>query len=259
MLKQKTIVVMPAYNAADTLERTINDIPFTYVDEIILVDDASQDRTVEWARQLGKAHLHLTLDKHIAEQASDKILFTIAPQIKNGGYGSNQKRCYHLALEHGADIVVMLHPDYQYDPKLIKYFIEFIHDGYFHVMLGSRIRSRKEALDGGMPLYKYVANRFLSGVENIMSGRVLSDWHTGMRAYKKEVLKDINFDSFSDDFIFDTQMLFAVIEKGYLMGDIPVPVRYFKEASSINFSRSLKYGLLTLWETAKFGFRKLRG
>ena len=150
----------------------------------------------------------------------------------------------------------MLHPDYQYDPRLIKHFVDFIREGYFDVMLGSRIRSRKETLAGGMPMYKYFSNRFLTIIENIMSGQNLSEWHTGMRAYSSEVLKNIDFNNFSDDFVFDSQLLFATIKKGYIIGEIPVPVRYFKEASSINFRRSLKYGLQTLFIALKFPFSR---
>ncbi|NLE07328.1 MAG: glycosyltransferase family 2 protein [Parcubacteria group bacterium] len=238
----KVVVVMPAYNAEATLEKTFRDIPFDYVDEIILVDDASKDKTVELANK-------------IKDNYKNKP-FTIVVHTKNKGYGGNQKKCYDLALNNGADIIIMLHPDYQYDPKLVKYFREFIENGYFDVMLGSRIRGRQEALRGGMPLYKYFANRFLTFIENIVSGRNLSEWHTGMRAYKREVLNNIDYSSFSDDFVFDTQMLFRIVEKGYSIGEIPVPVRYFEDSSSINFSRSLKYGLVTLWETFKFLNRK---
>lgn len=236
----KTIVVMPAYNAENTLERTIGDIPLDCVDEIIVVDDASRDRTVDVANSIAKSRPYVTLLTH----------------TENKGYGGNQKDCYRAALDHGAEIIIMLHPDYQYDPKLVKYFREFIEDGYFDVMLGSRIRSREEALSGGMPLYKYVANRALSLFENVISGRNLSEWHTGMRAYTREVLDAVDYGRFSDDFVFDTQMLFAIIEKGYWIGDIPVPVRYFKDSSSIGFSRSVRYGLATLWEAAKFLERK---
>jgi len=231
----KTIVVLPGYNAGQTLEKTVNDIPKEAVDEIILVDDASNDDTVEVARRLG-----LTVVRH----------------ENNTGYGGNQKTCYQLALSHGADIIVMLHPDYQYDPKLVKYFVEFIANGYFDVMLGSRIRTRKEALLGGMPRYKYFANRFLTIFENIVSGQNLSEWHTGMRAYKCEVLENIDFMKNSDDFVFDSQILFQIIERGYKIGEIPVPVKYFKEASMINFKRSLKYGLGTVATALKFLVRK---
>jgi len=252
----RTIVVMPAYNAAETLQKTISDIPFDYIDEIIVVDDASGDNTIEVARSIGLGHPRLTMTTQVTESGSDKILLSIERIEKNVGYGGNQKRCYSLALDHGADIVIMLHPDYQYDPKLIKHFVEFIGEGYFDVMLGTRIRSRKEALSGGMPRYKYYSNRMLSFIQNIASGLVLSEWHTGMRAYTRDVLIDMKYDSFSNDFIFDTQALFAIVENGYTIGDIPVPVKYFAEASSINFMRSARYGVLTLWETAKYLFRK---
>ena len=228
-------IVLPAYNAEKTLRKTYNEIPSKYRNNVILVDDASHDRTTNLAKKL---NLHVHRHKN------------------NRGYGGNQKSCYRLALKRGADIIVMLHPDYQYDPKLIKYFVEMIKNDYFDVMLGSRIRSRQEALDGGMPKYKYYSNRFLTIIENTLSGHNLSEWHTGMRAYSSEVLKSIKFNQFSDDFVFDSQMLFAIIEKGYTIGEIPVPVRYFSEASSINFKRSLKYGLQTVAEAFKYYIRK---
>ena len=234
--KLKTIVVLPAYNAEKTLEKTVREIPKEVVEEIILVDDESHDQTVKIARKL-----NLTVFRH----------------HKNRGYGANQKTCYLLALKHHPDIVVMLHPDYQYDPKIIKYFVEFISEGRFDVMLGSRIRSRHETLTSGMPLYKYLGNRFLTIIENFVSGYNLSEWHTGMRAYKREVLENIDFLKNSDDFLFDSQILFQIIEKGYRIGEIPVPVRYFPEASSINFKRSLKYGLGTLAVAAKFLAKKI--
>ena len=234
--KLKTIVVLPAYNAEKTLKKTVREIPQEVVEEIILVDDKSHDKTVKIAQKL-----NLTVFRH----------------RKNRGYGANQKTCYLLALKHHPDIVVMLHPDYQYDPKIIKYFVEFISEDRFDVMLGSRIRSRHEALAGGMPLYKYLGNRFLTIIENFVSGYNLSEWHTGMRAYKREVLENIDFLKNSDDFLFDSQILFQIIEKGYRIGEIPVPVRYFPEASSINFKRSLKYGLGTLTVAAKFLVKKV--
>ncbi len=246
---------MPAYNAEATLQNTISDIPFDFIDEIILVDDASVDKTIEKAKSSVASHPRLTTSLDENKNNINKILFTIVHHDRNKGYGGNQKKCYRLAIEHGADIVVMLHPDYQYDPKLIKYFVEFLREGYFDVMLGSRIRSRREAVSGGMPRYKYFANRILSLIENLASGRNLSEWHTGMRAYKKEVLQNIDFEKFSDDFVFDTQMLFALVRGNYIIGDIPVPVRYFREASSINFKRSVTYGFQTLWETLKFVIR----
>ncbi len=233
---KKIIVVLPAYNAADTLEITVRDIP-DIVDEIILVDDKSKDETVEIAKRLG--------------------LFVFA-RDKNGGYGANQKNCYRLALQHGADIVIMIHPDYQYDPRLINYFVEFIADDHFDVVLGTRIRSRQEALAGGMPKYKYFFNRLLTIFENLVSGYNLSEWHTGMRAYKREVLEVISWQNNSDNFVFDSQVLFQIVGKKFRIGEIPAPVRYFKEASSINFWRSLAYGVGTLWVALKyfFGFFK---
>jgi len=221
---QKIIVVLPAYNAAKTLAKTVSDLP-SLVDKIILVDDFSHDETVQIAQDLG-----LNIVRH----------------PRNQGYGGNQKSCYQAALDQGADIVVMIHPDYQYDPKLVKYFAEFIADGYFDVMLGTRIRSRREALAGGMPLYKYLFNRFLTMIENLVSGLNLSEWHTGMRAYRREVLENINWRNNSNDFVFDSQILFQITARRYRIGEIPVPVRYFPEASSINFWRSCRYGLSTL-------------
>jgi glycosyltransferase involved in cell wall biosynthesis len=234
--KSKVVVVLPAYHAEKTLEQTVKDIPPGSVDEIILVDDASRDRTVEIARSL-----NLIVERH----------------PMNRGYGGNQKTCYKLALARGADIVVMLHPDYQYDPKLIPHFVAFIREGYFDVMLGTRIRTRKEALDGGMPKYKYFANRILTLFENIVTGQNLSEWHTGMRAYRREVLECIDFEKNSDDFVFDSQVLFQIIEHGFKIGEIPVPVRYFPEASSINFVRSLRYGFGTVWTALRYIGRRL--
>ena len=233
--KTKVIVVLPAYHAEKTLEQTVREIPKRCVHEIILVDDASSDQTVALARKLS-----LRVEQH----------------EMNKGYGANQKTCYRLALQRGADIVVMLHPDYQYDPKLIPHFVDFIQHDYFDVMLGTRIRTRREALAGGMPPYKYFANRVLTIIENIVSGQNLSEWHTGMRAYKRSVLEQIDFMNNSDDFVFDTQVLFQIVERGFRIGEIPVPVRYFPEASSINFARSVRYGMDTLGEAGKFLLRK---
>ncbi|OIO38736.1 MAG: glycosyl transferase family 2 [Candidatus Omnitrophica bacterium CG1_02_49_10] len=237
MERPKVIVVLPAYNAEKTLRQTVSDIPRDAINEIILVDDCSRDKTAHLAKEMG---------------------LTVFAHAKNDGYGANQKTCYRTALEHGADIVVMLHPDYQYDPKLIKHFVAFISEGYFDVMLGSRIRTRSEALLGGMPAYKYYANRFLSVIENIVTGQKLSEWHTGMRAYRREVLEGIDFMANSNDFVFDTQVLFQVVEKGFRIGEISVPVRYFPEASSIGFARGMRYGLSTLSVALRYLFRRKR-
>jgi len=234
----KVVVVLPAYNAEQTLAQTVADIPREVVAEIILVDDGSSDATLAVAEGLG---------------------LVVHPHPKNEGYGANQKTCYQLALARGADIIVMLHPDYQYDPKLIKHFVDFIAGGYFDVMLGSRIRTRKEALAGGMPPYKYLANRLLTIFENMVSGQNLSEWHTGMRAYRREVLESIDFRSNSDDFVFDSQVLFQVVAGGWRIGEIPVPVRYFPEASSIGFKSSLRYGLETVFVAVRYLFRRWLG
>lgn len=223
----KVIAVMPAYNAAKTLRKTYKDIPKGVVDKVILVDDSSRDRTVKLAKKLG-------------------LQVVVHPQ--NRGYGGNQKTCYTLALSEGADIVVMIHPDYQYDSSLTGELVRPIIQNRFDVMLGSRIRTRGEAIKGGMPLYKYISNRFLTLVENLILGQNLSEYHTGFRAYKKEILRKIPFHKYSDDFVFDQQILFGAIARGARIGEIPVPVRYFPEASSINFSRSLNYGISILWD-----------
>lgn len=235
MKNLKVIVVFPAYFAEKTLEQTIKDVPKEIVHEMILVDDCSRDQTVAVAQRLG-----LTVHRH----------------EKNTGYGGNQKTCYQLALDRGADIIVMLHPDYQYDPRLIRYFVDYISDDYFDVMLGTRIRSRREALAGGMPRYKYFANRVLSLFQNIVTGQNLSEWHTGMRAYKREVLESIDFMKNSDDFVFDSQVLFQIVAKGFRIGEIPVPVRYLPESSSINFRRSLRYGFGTVLAALRYLFSR---
>jgi glycosyltransferase involved in cell wall biosynthesis len=227
----KIIVVLPAYNAESTLEATCRDIPPAVVDETILVDDCSQDNTVALARKLG---------------------LTVIEHEQNRGYGANQKTCYRAALDRGADLVIMLHPDYQYDARLLPHFIGFLETGVCDVVLGSRIRTRREALDGGMPVYKYLANRVLTIIENVCLGQNLGDFHTGFRAYTAEVLKTTPWETNSDDFVFDTQFLVQAVYFGFRIGDVPVPVRYFAEASSINLVRSAKYGLQTLWTVAKY-------
>lgn len=227
----RVIAVMPAYNAEATLARTLSDIPPGSVEEILLVDDCSRDRTAEVARSLG---------------------LTVIQHEKNTGYGGNQKTCYRTALDRGADIVVMIHPDYQYDSRVIPLAAELIRLGNCDVILGSRIRTRREALDGGMPSWKYLANRCLTIFENIALGQNLGDFHSGFRAYRREVLEKIPWERNSDDFVFDTQFLAQAVHFGFRLGDIPVPVRYFDEASSINFRRSVRYGLLTLWVMMQF-------
>ncbi|HID21040.1 MAG TPA: glycosyltransferase family 2 protein, partial [Planctomycetaceae bacterium] len=203
---------MPAYNAATTLRRTVGDIPDGAVDEIILVDDASTDDTVAVARELG---------------------LTVIEHRQNRGYGANQKTCYRTALERGADYIVMIHPDYQYDARLIPVAVEVLRLGICDCVLGSRIRTRREALEGGMPVWKYVANRVLTITENIALGQNLGDFHSGFRAYRRVVLETIPFEVNSDDFVFDSQFLVQAVYFGFKLGDIPVPVRYFDEASSI--------------------------
>ena len=219
---KRVIVVMPAYNAAATLKQTLDEIPMDLVDEVVLCDDASKDNTVNEAERLGIKHIiiHKT----------------------NKGYGGNQKSLYNKALELKGDIVIMLHPDYQYTPKLIPSMVNIIGEGLYPVVLGSRILG-KGALKGGMPLYKYIANRFLTLSQNLLVNYKLSEYHTGYRAFSREVLESINFNSNSDDFIFDNQMLSQIIFAKFDIGEVTCPTKYFEEASSINFTRSSKYGL----------------
>ena len=219
---QKIIVVLPAYNAMQTLEKTYNEIPFDIVDDVILVDDRSTDNTVEVATNIGI--------KHIISHETNK------------GYGGNQKSCYRKALELQADIVVMLHPDYQYTPLLLTSMCHIIANDVYPVVLGSRILG-KGALLGGMPLYKYIFNRCLTLAQNILINQKLSEYHTGYRAYKREVLENILFENNSDDFVFDNEVISQIFMKGYQIAEITCPTKYFEEASSINFSRSMKYGL----------------
>jgi glycosyltransferase involved in cell wall biosynthesis len=217
----KIVVVMPAYNAARTIERTYREIPLDLVDEVIVTDDASHDETVEIARRLG---LHTLVHE------------------RNRGYGGNQKTCYTEALRLGADVVVMLHPDYQYTPKLIPAMISMITDGPFQVVLGSRVLGGR-ALSGGMPLYKYVSNRALTAFQNLLCGAKLSEYHTGYRAFAREVLESLPLNENSDDFVFDNQMLAQILLAGFEVGEVSCPAAYFEEASSINFRRSMRYGL----------------
>jgi glycosyltransferase involved in cell wall biosynthesis len=222
ILGKKLVIVLPAYNAELTLRRTYNEIPFDIVDEVVLVDDASRDKTIEVAREIGINH--------------------IIRHENNKGYGGNQKSCYDKALEAGGDIVVMLHPDYQYTPKLIHSMAYLIAHDVFPVVLGSRILG-KGALRGGMPVYKYIFNRCLTFAQNILISQKLSEYHTGYRAFSKEVLLGINYHANSDDFVFDNQMLSQIVYEGFEIAEITCPTKYFEEASSINFRRSMKYGL----------------
>ena len=228
--KKKVVVVMPAYNAEKTLKATYAEIPRDIVDEVILVDDASRDETVKLSKKLGiktLVHLH------------------------NRGYGANQKTCYQAALRSKADIVIMLHPDYQYTPKLIPSMAYLLESGVYDVVLGSRILGG-QALQGGMPFYKYVSNRFLTLVQNWLMGAKLSEYHTGYRAYTRRVLESVPIEKDSDDFIFDNQILSQVLYLGFRVAEITCPAKYFAEASSINFLRSAKYGLGCLWTALQY-------
>ena len=218
---KKIVVVMPAYNAAKTIEQTYREIPLDLVDEVVVTDDASPDETVEVARRLG---LHTLVHE------------------RNRGYGGNQKTCYAEALRLGADVVVMLHPDYQYTPKLLPAMIGLIADGPYDVVIASRILGGR-ARAGGMPLYKYAANRLLTATQNLLSGAKLSEYHTGYRAFSREVISSLPLLENSDDFVFDNQMLGQILHAGFAIGEISCPAAYFEDASSINFRRSLRYGL----------------
>jgi glycosyltransferase involved in cell wall biosynthesis len=233
---KKVVVVMPAYNAAKTLEKTLLEVPKGLVDEVILCDDASKDNTAELAKSIGIEH--------------------IIVHPKNRGYGGNQKSLYNKALELNADIVIMVHPDYQYTPLLIPSMVNIIGEGLYPVVLGSRILG-KGALKGGMPIYKYIANRFLTAFQNLLVNYKLSEYHTGYRAFSSDVLKGINFNGNSDDFIFDNQMLSQIIYKGYDIAEVTCPTKYFEEASSINFTRSSKYGLGVMWVSIKHLLNKI--
>jgi glycosyltransferase involved in cell wall biosynthesis len=228
---KKIAVVLPAFNAEKTLERTYGEIPMDIVDDVILTDDKSNDSTVEIARKLGIRH--------------------IISHEENKGYGANQKTCYNNALELGADIIIMLHPDYQYTPKLIHSMSYLIANGLYKVVLGSRILGRG-AVKGKMPYFRYFFNRVLTLIQNILLKQKLSEYHTGYRAYSREVLEKISFNTNSDDFVFDNQVLAQIIYKGYDIGEISCPTRYFPEASSINFGRSIVYGFGVLSTSFKY-------
>ncbi len=233
---KKIVVVMPAYNAAKTIERTYREIPLDLVDEVLVTDDASPDDTVRVSRSLG--------------------LPTVVHDF-NRGYGGNQKTCYAEALKLGADVVIMLHPDYQYTPALIPAMIGLITDGPFDVVLGSRVLGGR-ALAGGMPRYKYVANRLLTAAENLLLGAKLSEYHTGYRAFSREVLESLPLLENSDDFVFDNQMLAQILLAGFKVGEVSCPAAYFEEASSINFRRSVRYGFGVLWVSLQ-GFLQRHG
>lgn len=219
---QKVIVVFPAYNASATLEKTYKEIPFDIVDEVVLVDDCSKDDTVEVAKRIGIQH--------------------VIEHENNRGYGGNQKSCYAKALELGGDIVIMVHPDYQYTPLLIRSMVSIIAEGLYPVVMASRILG-KGALKGGMPMYKYIANRFLTFAQNVIINQKLSEYHTGYRAFSAEVIKSINLEANSDDFVFDNQMICQIFNKNFEIAEVTCPTKYFEEASSINFKRSTIYGL----------------
>lgn len=233
---KKLVIVMPAYNAEETLEKTYHEIPFDIVDEVILVDDHGTDNTAELAKKLGIDH--------------------VIRHEKNKGYGGNQKTCYNKALDINADIVIMLHPDYQYTPLLIESMAYLIANGVYPVVLGSRILG-KGARKGGMPLYKYVANRWLTFTQNVLVGQKLSEYHTGYRAFSKEVLEFIKYNDNSDDFVFDNQMLSQIIYAGYEIAEVTCPTKYFDEASSINFKRSVTYGFGVLGTSFKHFFTRI--
>jgi len=236
MIYNKIItVVLPAYNAEKTLEMTFREIPFDIVDNIILVDDRSRDNTVKLAKELGIQHIIM--------------------HEENKGYGGNQKTCYDKALELNSDIIVMLHPDYQYSPKLIHSMCYLIANDVYEVVLGSRILG-KGALNGGMPVYKYIANRFLTLTQNILMNQKLSEYHTGYRAFSGNVLRKVNFRLNSDDFVFDNQMLAQICYAGFEIAEITCPTRYFEDASSINLSRSIKYGLGVLRVSISYVLQK---
>lgn len=236
MIKNKKIaVVLPAYNASKTLEKTYNEIPFNIVDEVVLVDDKSSDDTITVGKKLGIKH--------------------IVVHEQNKGYGGNQKSCYNKALEIGADIVIMLHPDYQYTPKLIESMAFLIANDVYPVVLGSRILG-KGALKGGMPWYKYLANRILTFTQNELLNQKLSEYHTGYRAFSKEVLEAVDYNINSDDFVFDNQMLAQIFYKGFEIAEITCPTKYFEEASSINLKRSAIYGMGVLKVSLEYRFAK---
>jgi glycosyltransferase involved in cell wall biosynthesis len=234
---KKVIVVMPAYNAAKTLQRTYREVMDQgIVDMVIVVDDASQDETTNIARTLPNTK--------------------VVVHPSNQGYGANQKTCYKLAIEEGGDIIIMVHPDYQYTPKLIPAMASMIGNGLYHCVLGSRILGGY-ALKGGMPTWRYIANRLITFVENLLLGAKLSEYHTGYRAFSRQLLKTLSLEGNSDDFVFDNQMLLQILWNGYTVAEVSCPTKYFTDASSINFARSLKYGFSCLWTAAFYRLAKM--
>lgn len=232
---KKIVVVMPAYNAVKTLEKTYKELPFDLVDEVILVDDFSSDTTSAHAKELGIKH--------------------VIRHDKNMGYGANQKTCYKKALELDADVIIMLHPDYQYEPKLVTAIGSLVAEGVFDCVLGSRILG-VGALKGGMPVYKYIANRFLTAYQNLLIPYKLSEYHTGYRAFSKDILQSLPLEENSNDFIFDNQMLIQIIGKGFTIGEVTCPTRYMDDSSSINLLRSIKYGIGVLLSTIEYKLSK---
>ncbi len=235
ILGKKVCVVLPAYNAAQTLEKTYRELPLDYLDLVLLVDDYSHDDTVDLARRLGlQVHLHPS----------------------NRGYGANQKTCYAKALESGADIVVMLHPDYQYSPRLVPALAWMVASGHYDLALGSRILGGT-ALSGGMPLYKYISNRFLTLFENFVTGAKLSEYHTGLRAFSRQVIETLPLEENADGFVFDNQMLAQALHFGFRIGEISCPARYFEEASSVDFRQGIRYGLGVLKTSLQYGLQRM--
>lgn len=232
---KKVVVVFPAYNAAKTIEKTFKELPFDIVDETVLVDDASKDDTAVLAKNIGINH--------------------VIVHDNNRGYGGNQKSCYNKAVELNADIAIMVHPDYQYTPLLVKSMCSIIANGVYPAVYASRILG-KGALKGGMPKYKYVANRFLTLFQNILIGQKLSEYHTGYRAFSTEIFDKINIEANSDDFVYDNQMTAQIFMAGYEIGEVTCPTKYFEEASSINFQRSMKYGLGVMWVSIQYRLQK---
>ncbi|MBF0316817.1 MAG: glycosyltransferase family 2 protein [Nitrospirae bacterium] len=234
ILEKKIVVVMPAYNAEKTLRQTYDELPHKYIDECIVVDDASRDKTITVAKELGlKVFVHQ----------------------QNMGYGANQKTCYRNALDSGADIIVMLHPDYQYSPRLVTALASMILSGHYDIALGSRILGGR-ALSGGMPVYKYISNRLLTFAENMAVGIKLSEYHTGFRAFSREVLETVPYENNSDDFVFDNEILVQAVHFGFKIGEISCPTKYFEDASSINFPRSVRYGIGCLQTSFKYLMQK---